>query len=324
MGLKRYVVRRVLEGLIILFIIMTIIFFLFRATDITPIDLMTGGRLTPEMRGRLIIQFGLDKPLLEQYFLFIKNTFTGNLGVSFYKLQPVSEIICERLPRTLLLFIPSVIIAYALGINLGRKVGWKRGSKIEKGVTTSSLIIGTVPVFWFALIMLYVFSFKIPLFPLGGWISPSVSMYGNLLDKIIDVAYHMFLPVMTLAVILLGGALLLMRTSMLETIGEDYILAARAKGLPEHVIRDKHAARNAMLPIITAFTTTVALMVGGNILVETIFSWPGIGLLTYNAMMGLDYPLAQGCFLIFSVTVIAAILVTDILYGYLDPRVSYG
>jgi peptide/nickel transport system permease protein len=324
MGLKGYVARRVLEGLLVLFVIMTVIFFLFRATGITPIDLMTGGRLTPELREQLLHRFGLDQPLYKQYFIFLKNTFMGDLGMSFYMLRPVGELIWETLPRTLLLFLPSVIIAYAVGINLGSKIGWKRGSHIEKGLTTFALFMGTVPVFWFCLIMIYAFAYELPLFPLGGWMSTEVARHGTLLQKIIDVAYHMFLPVMTQVIVMLLGALLYMRTSMLDTIGEDYILAARAKGLPAHVVRDKHAARNAMLPVVTAFTTSVALVIGGNILVETIFSWPGLGKLTYEAVLRLDYPLAQGCFLMLSAITIATILVTDVLYAYLDPRVSYG
>ena len=325
MGLAKYVGRRVLEGLIILFIIMTIIFFLFRATGVSPIDMMAGGaRMSVETREALVRQHGLDKPLWTQYFIYIKNLLKGDLGVSLYTLKPVSEIVMEKLPRTLLLFFPATIISYVIGIIVGRRIGWKRGKKIESGVTITALVLGTLPVFWLALLMLYIFSFKLELFPLGGWVNPEVLMEGNTGAIILDVLYHMILPVMTLVIIQSGGALLLMRTSMIETLGEDYIFVAKAKGMPEKVVRDKHAARNAMLPIITSFTISVALSVGGNVLVEKIFSWPGLGLEMFNATVSLDYPLAQGCFLIMAALVIVFIILTDVLYAYLDPRISYG
>ena len=283
-------------------------------------------RMTPELKALIRERFGLDKPLWEQYIMYMRNVLRADFGVSFYWGMDVWDLLKVRLLPTLLLFSLGNILAFAVGINLGRVIAWKRGTKLEYGFTVGGLFFYTMPIFWLGLLSIWIFSWRLDLFPVGGMKTPELwtsSMQLTFLVKVVDVLHHLFLPLTVLTVWIFTGNMLLMKNSMLGTLGEDYITTAQAKGVPEHRVRDHHAARNAMLPVVTALALNMAFSLNGNVVTEAIFSWPGLGSVLVEAVNNNDYPLAQGAFLVLSGVVLVAVLVADILYVHLDPRIRY-
>ena len=326
MSMLKFIVRRVIEILITLFIITTLIFILFRLMPSDPASMVISPRMTPELKEILRARFGLDKPLWYQYYIYISNVLRGDFGTSFYWQFDVFDILKARFIPTVLLFTLGYMLAYALGINLGRIIAWRRGGKLEYGSTVVGLFFYTMPIFWLGLLAIWIFSYRLDLFPVGGMKSPEIWSMGveaGLLTKIGDVLYHLFLPLTVFTVWVFTGSMLLMKNSMLETLREDYIVTARAKGLPEKKIRDHHAARNAMLPVVTALSLAMAFSFNGGVLTETTFSWPGLGSTLVEASLNYDYPLAQGAFIMLAGVVLLAVLIADLLYAYLDPRIKY-
>jgi len=321
---KTYIFGKLIEISLIFFVIMTALFFLFRLSPGDPISKVVDPMLTPEDMRYLIEQMGLDKPVWEQYVIYLKNLCMGNFGVSFHYGEPVFNIIKERLGWTILLFTSSTILAAFAGVFLGKIAAWNKGSRLDSIMSISALVCYTLFIPWFALLLLWLMGFKLGLFPLGGILSPELWV-GNAswFMRILDIIHHMILPLMTLFIINLGAYLLLMRSSMLSVLREDYIITARAKGLSEKVIRNKHAAKNAMLPVVTSVGLSLAFSINGGALTEQIFTWPGIGRELIFAVSNNDYPLAQACFLLIALVVLVANLVVDILYAYLDPRITY-
>jgi peptide/nickel transport system permease protein len=322
----RFILRRVLEILITLFIITTLIFILFRLMPADPAAMVVSPRMTPELKEVLRARFGLDKPLWYQYYSYITNVLKGDFGTSFYWQGDVFDILKARFIPTVLLFTLGYLMAYALGINLGRIIAWRRGGKLEYGSTVLGLFFYTMPIFWLGLLAIWVFSYRLDLFPVGGMKSPeiwSAAVDVGVFRKLIDVLYHLFLPLTVFTVWIFTGSMLLMKNSMLETLREDYITTARAKGLSEKKVRDHHAARNAMLPVVTALALSMAFSFNGGVLTETTFSWPGLGSALVEASLNYDYPLAQGAFIMLAGVVLLAVLCADILYAYLDPRIKY-
>jgi len=324
MGTKKFIFKKLIEITFLFFIILTILFFLFRAAPGDPITRMIDPTLTPEDIEHLIAQLGLDQPAWKQYIIYIKNFFTGNLGYSFHYGEPVSNIILERMPCTILLFTTSTLLAAFVGVVLGKISAWKKGSGLDNFLSISALVCHTLFIPWFALLILWALAYKVGWFPLGGIISPELWIQDtSIFVKVLDVMHHMFLPLLTLFFIHLGSYLLLMRSSMLSVLREDYIITARAKGLPDKIIRNKHAARNAALPVITSVGLSLAFSINGGALTEQIFTWPGIGRELIFAVSNNDYPLAQACFLLITAVVLIANLIVDLLYAYMDPRISY-
>ncbi len=319
-----YILGKLIEIVIIFFVIMTALFFLFRLSPGDPISKVVDPMLTPEDMQYLIEQMGLDKPVWEQYLIYLKNFFTGNFGVSFHYGEPVFKIIKERLGWTILLFTTSTVLAAFAGVFLGKIAAWNKGSRLDSVLSISALVCYTLFIPWFALLLLWLLGFKLGIFPLGGILSPELWV-GNApwYLKVLDIIHHMILPLMTLFVINLGSYLLLMRSSMLSVLREDYIITARAKGLSETVIRNKHAAKNAALPVVTSVGLSLAFSINGGALTEQIFTWPGIGRELIFAVSNNDYPLAQACFLLIALVVLVANLIVDLLYAYLDPRITY-
>ncbi|RLB88178.1 MAG: ABC transporter permease [Deltaproteobacteria bacterium] len=319
-----YILGKLVEITVIFFVIMTALFFLFRLSPGDPISKVVDPMLTPEDMRYLIEQMGLDKPMWEQYVIYLKNFFVGNFGVSFHYGEPVFKIIRERLGWTILLFTSSTILAAFAGVFLGKIAAWNKGSRLDSVMSISALVCYTLFIPWFALLLLWVLGFKLGLFPLGGILSPELWV-GNAswFVKVLDIIHHMILPLLTLFIINLGSYLLLMRSSMLSVLREDYIITARAKGLSEKVIRNKHAAKNAALPVVTSVGLSLAFSINGGALTEQIFTWPGIGRELIFAVSNNDYPLAQACFLLIALVVLVANLIVDILYAYLDPRITY-
>lgn len=325
MTMYRYLLRRSAEIVLIFFIILTVLFFLFRLAPGDPTTRMIDPSMTPEEAEILKVQLGLDKPLGTQYVYYLRNFFSGRLGVSFHYGQPVARLIGQRLPNTILLFTTAVLLAAWVGVWLGKRVAWRKGSCTDTGMTIGALICHTLFLPWLALLIIWFLAFKVGAFPMTGmitaeiWIDPNAGGW----VKTLDVLHHLFLPLLTLFIIHFGSYLLIMRGSMLDTLTEDYIFTARAKGLPEAWIRDRHAAPNAALPVVTSVGLSLAFSINGGALTETVFSWPGIGRELVFAVGNNDYPLAQGCFLLIAAVVLVANLVVDVLYAWLDPRIRY-
>jgi len=325
MELRRYISRRLVQIVVIFFVILTVLFLLFRLAPGDPVSRMVDPNLTPEDAALLIKEFGLDQPLWMQYLYYLKNFFTGHFGFSFHYGQPVVQIIGDRLPNTILLFTTSIILSALVGIFLGKIASWHKGEKTDTYLTLGALITHTAFLPWLALIMIWVFAYKLGWFPITGMISVEIWLdpKAGLWIKALDVLYHMTLPLTTLFLIHFGSYLLIMRSSMLDTLKEDYILTGRAKGLPEKVIRDHHAAPNAALPVVTSVGLSLAFSINGGALTETVFTWPGIGRELVFSVSHNDYPLAQASFLLIAIVVLLSNLVVDILYAYLDPRIRY-
>ncbi|MBW1797961.1 MAG: ABC transporter permease [Deltaproteobacteria bacterium] len=325
MELRHYIFRRLIQVIIIFFVILTVLFLLFRLAPGDPVSRMIDPDMTPEDAELLISQLGLDQPIWTQYVCYVKNFFTGHFGNSFHYGQPVVRIIGDRLPNTILLFTTSIILSALVGIFLGKIASWHKGKKTDTWMTIGALVTHTVFLPWLALIMIWVFAYKLGWFPITGMISEEVWLDpdAGLLAKFLDVLNHMVLPLSTLFLIHFGSYLLIMRSSMLETLKEDYIITARAKGLEEKVIRDHHAAPNAALPVVTSVGLSLAFSINGGALTETVFTWPGIGRELVFAVSHNDYPLAQASFLLIAVVVLLSNLVVDVLYAYLDPRIRY-
>jgi len=325
MELRKYISRRLVQITIIFFVILTVLFLLFRLAPGDPVSRMVDPDMTPEDSQRLIVQLGLDKPLGIQYLIYLKNFFTGHFGYSFHYGEPVVDIIWDRLPNTVLLFTTGIILSALVGIFLGKIASWYKGKKTDSIMTVGALVTHTLFLPWLALILIWIFAYKFSWFPINGMISEEIWLDpdSGFIAKGLDVLYHMVLPLSTLFLIHFGAYLLIMRSSMLETLKEDYILTARAKGLDEKSIRNKHAAPNAALPVVTSVGLSLAFSINGGALTETVFTWPGIGRELVFSVSQNDYPLAQASFLLIAIVVLLSNLVVDVLYAYLDPRIRY-
>ncbi len=325
MELNRYIVRRLIQIAIIFFVILTVLFLLFRLAPGDPLSRLVDPGMRPEDAKRLISELGLDQPLWMQYVYYVKNFFTGNFGHSFHYGQPVVRIIWARLPNTVLLFTTSIILSALVGVFLGKIASWHKGKRLDTIMTLGALVTHTAFLPWLALIMIWVFAYKLGWFPITGMISEDVWLdpASGFWSKLLDVIHHMALPLSTLFLIHFGSYLLIMRSSMLETLKEDYILTAKAKGLEDKVIRNRHAAPNAALPVVTSVGLSLAFSINGGALTETVFTWPGIGRELVQAVSQSDYPLAQASFLLIAIVVLLSNLVVDVLYAYLDPRIRY-
>ncbi len=317
----RYAVSRILSAIGTFVFVLLFNFFLFRVMPGAPISLYTRGRnMDPEQIRAL--REKLDKPMLQQLVEYLQNPFTGS-GNSIKFNAPVWDVITPRIPSTLLLVGTATILATIIGVRIGIKAGWNRGSRYDKGATGTTLVLYSMPEFWFGMIMLIVFAVGVGpfpgIFPTGGLSTPGVDL--STPAGWLDVAWHLVLPVTTLAVIYLAEYALIMRASLIEETSQDYVRTARAKGLMDRMVRRRHAVPNALLPTMTLVFLNLGFVVGGAITIETVFSINGLGSLTVDALSGPDVPLLQALFLLFSGAVILANLVADLLYGYFDPRV---
>jgi len=324
MSRTSFVIRRTAQLVVTLWAVGTALFFLFRMMPGDPTSYIISPQMTPEARQRIIAQYGLDEPLHIQYLKFLENLATGSFGTSFHSKEPVLDVIATYLPNTLVLMLTSFIFAYAIGITLGVFAGWYRGSRFEKSTVIVALAARSVPAFWVGLMVLWIFGAELGIIPMSGMTSLGTDPSG-FFDMILSVDFirHLVAPALVLAFYLMGYPLLIMRTNMLEVLSEDFIDVCRAKGLTERAIMFKHAARNAMLPVLTAAAIALGYAVGGNVLIETVFAWPGIGREMVRAVLRRDFPVAQGTFIVLAGTIIILNFLADLAYGYLDPRVTY-
>ncbi len=320
-----WIAQRLAQMLLVLWVIATVLFLIFRLMPGNPLVAFIDPTFTAEEQRALIHAFGLDLPLWQQYLLFLKESATGNLGRSFFYRAPVAQLVGETLPNTLILTVSAVIIAFGLGTAAGAFFAWKRGTATEAAGIPVALALRAAPEFWVGMILLAVFSFSLRWFPSSGTASPG-AQYASLWAQLtsLDFLRHLALPLVTFVLYLQGLPLLLMRTNMLDVLEEEFVVMARMKGLPESRILLRHAARNALLPVATAFALVIGYSIGGDVVVENVFSWPGLGRLLVRAVAAKDYPLAQGAFLLIAAMAILMNLLADLVYPWLDPRVSYA
>jgi peptide/nickel transport system permease protein len=387
----KFIAKRVVQMFLLFVVFLTVLFFLLEAQ---PGDLsqqyIGNPEIPPEAKVILIERLGLDQPLGVRYVNYMKNFFRGDFGNSLADWpRPVSSLIWERLPRTLVLFLSATLLAYYLGFMTGKVLAWRRGRATEYLLTLGGVGLYTVFYPWFALLMIWGFGFTLTemtgvrFFPINKfidvneWVGSPYSTNDVFLRMIVvaalslgaaavttavarrrlelgpalrvrniaflmgvgypilyfwmspmskyaaDILHHTMLPVMTLSLVAFAGIMLLTRASMLETLREDYILTARAKGLSPKVIRDRHAARNALLPVVTSLVLALAFVIGGGVITETVFSWPGIGQLLLSSITNEDLPVAIGALSVIAVLALCGHLVADLVYMYLDPRIRY-
>jgi peptide/nickel transport system permease protein len=381
----KYLGKRLVQMLITLILFQVITYLLMDAQPGDIADLLTlNPDIPPGEVQRLRAELGLNKPPFERMVTYVLNFYQGDLGVSFQEYpKPVIDIIAERLPRTIVLFVTANAVAFWAGFITGKILAWRRGGFVEYASTITGVTLYTVFLPWFALMMIWLFAVTLDWFPPGKfidpikWLTADVStndifiqlIWTSFIALIVmflglwasnkvprryrlpvrlasfllpvagvvlywvasdygalawDIVSHLILPVLTLTVYVYAGTMLLMRTTMLETLREDYILTARAKGLPDKAVRDKHAARNALLPVWTGLVFGIIGSIGGGVITETVFSWPGIGLTLLNASTSEDIPVAMGVLTILGVLTLVSHLIVDVGYAFLDPRIRYS
>jgi len=340
---SRYLLTKIGWAILTVLFVVVLNFFLFR---VLPGDPARAGirdpRMTLQAQQAIRERFGLDKPVVNcfeslnpiklgdclinpfqtQFFIYARNLSRGELGISYHSNRPVIEVLLERLWNTLLLVGVGQILAIVIGVSLGVIAAWKVRRPVDYGALIGSLVAWSLPTFWLGIILLFLGSRRLGL-PIGGMTTPGAS-FATPWDQLVDLLRHMILPTLTFTIVFVGEYMLIMRSTMVDVLSEDYILTAKAKGLSTFQVLKDHALRNSMLPMVTIIALNLGFTVAGAIQIETVFSWPGLGLTIYEAVGRRDYPVLQGAFLIIAVSVIFANLVADLLYSYLDPRVRAG
>jgi peptide/nickel transport system permease protein len=322
-GGRRYFLSKILAAVATLFFVVSFNFVLFRVMPGDPVRLLAraqGLELSQQAQRELIEDLGLNDPLPEQYLNYLGDLLRGDLGDSFIYGEPVTTVMARFLWPTVLLVGTATILMTVIGLFLGIRGGWNRGSKGDLASMGFSLVLYSMPEFWLGMMLLVLFATTLGWFPQGGYQSVQTDVSG--FANVVDVLNHLFLPMITLTLAYIGEYYLLMRSSLLEVLGEEYITAARAKGIFENQVLWRHAVRNALLPTVTLVALSFGFVLGGAVTVELVFSYPGLGLLTFEALDFQDYALLQGLFLLSSTAVIVANLGADLLYARLDPRVK--
>ncbi len=302
--MKRYIAQRLFQGAILLCMVTTIVFFLGRLTG-NPVDMMLPEDATTEDRDAMIAALGLDGPLHSQFLIFIGNALQGDLGNSIRMRQPAVEVFFDRLPNTLAIIPWAILMAMCIGIPLGVFAALNRGNFLDRLAGGVAVIGVATPNFWLGILLIYIFSVEL------GWL-PSGRMGGP---------EHYVLPVITMGLFLVAGFMRLIRSSMLEIMDSEFIKLARIKGLSETTVIWKHCLRNALIPVLTLWGVFVGNLVTGSIVAETVFAWPGVGRLTYEAVIFRDFPLLQAVVILHAVMILMVNLMVDILYAYVDPRI---
>lgn len=332
MGLQTYIAKRIIYMIILIFLVATVNFILFNMMPATTLNkyivksAQAGTQLTEERVNEIKALFGFDKPLHERYLIYIRNMITWNFGMSFETRNPIQNDIMMALPNTLFLMGIAEIGAMIVGILLGVIAAYKRGGGLDTFLVTTSLATYSVPVFWIGWIMLSFFALNLGWFEVGG-IEPiawTLQRPTGILTILAGRLYMITLPSITLFIFLFGGWILLSRATVLETITEDYVTTARAKGVPERTVLFKHVLKNASLPLITSAALTFGFLISGAIITETVYSYGGMGLMVWKAIASSDVPTMQAFFYVIALLVVVANFVADLLYGVIDPRIKYG
>ena len=325
--MARYILKRLLQAIPLLLGIATITFIIVRLAPGDPMDMYMEQRfqrdVDPAVIELLRKKYGLDQPLPVQYAKWIGNIVRGDLGESFRYRRPVATLIAERVPYTLQLAALALVMDALIGIALGIFSAVKQYSRADKAITLGSLVVYSIPGFWLALMLVLAFSVNLGWFPT----SQTRSLDYELLSaggKVADRLWHLALPVFVLGIASAAGTARYMRTKLLDVLSEEYVLAARARGLSERVVILQHALRNALIPIVTIYGLALPFLLGGAVLIEKVFAWPGMGLLAVEAIGARDYPVIMATSMIAAVLVVLGNLLADVTYALVDPRVSYG
>ncbi len=312
----KYVAKKILLALPVLLGI-TLIDYLIMCLAGSPLDMMISPRATQEAVAMKAQQLGLDQPVLVQYFSWLGQLFQGNLGYSYKSYQPVAEMIGSQMAPTLLLMGVSLVLGLLIAVPAGIYSAIHRYQKRDFAVVTASFLGSSIPGFFLALILIYLFNVRLGWLPSSGMSTPGTG------GDFWDVTRHLIMPAVVLAVSVAGSNIRYIRSAMLEILEMDYLRTAKAKGIGHFLVINKHALRNALLPIVTVIGMQIPTLFGGAVIIEQIFSWPGLGLVTMNAITGRDYPVIMGVCLLSAVVVQAANLLTDIVYALVDPTIKY-
>lgn len=322
MNLAQFLAGRLAKGIVVLFAIAILNFFLIRAAPGDPAQVLAGeaGAADAKLLEQLRERFGLDQPLLHQLWIYLKGYMSFDLGFSYRQQQPVLDLILDRLPATLLLTGAAFLVSLGLGTLMGALAARRAGRWQDSVITTLALVFYATPLFWIALMSQIVFSLKLGLVPNVGYESIGANYTG--LARALDIGQHLILPAMTLGLFFTALYARMMRASMLEVAGADFVKTARAKGLSPAIVSRRHVARNAILPVVTLAGLQAGQLVGGAVLTETVFAWPGIGRLMFDALVQRDYSVLLGVFFISSAMVVGFNILTDLVYRLADPRIE--
>lgn len=313
--------NRVLQYLLVLVTAITINFLLPRYMPGNPLTLLAGvdvGQMTPEQRAEVLEEAGLNRPLYMQYLSYWGDLLTGDFGYSYRQNQPITQLLLDRLPWTLLITGTSLAISAVVGIFFGAISAWRRASVMDVSMLWSLIAVDSVPSFWLGMLLISLVSVQYGWLPSFGAVTPASSFTG--MEKFVDIARHAILPIITLSVISTPGVYVTMRYTMLSVLGQDFIRTARAKGLSETAVLFRHVIRNSLAPVATVLMLRLGFAFGGTVVIETVFSYPGLGRLIFEAVSGRDYPVMQAAFLLFTIAVLISNLLAELLYPLLDPR----
>ena len=322
MQFGRTLLTQLLQGLALVLAVVVLNFLLVHAAPGDPVETIAGasGGMSEELKEELRQQYGLDQPLPTQLAVYLGKVASGDLGSSYFFNLPVTGLILERVPATLLLVLSAVIAAFGIGTTLGVLAARRPNGLLSQTITVISLVGFAAPVFWTGIMLIILFASVLPWFPISGMRAIDSDGGGGLADML-DVAHHLVLPTLTLALVYLAQYSRLARASMLDVLGSDFIRTARAKGLAERIVLYKHALRNAVLPVVTMLGLQFGNLLAGAVLVETVFNWPGLGRLAFESVLRRDYPTILGVLLFSSVIVVVMNQLTDLAYRLIDPRI---
>ena len=321
MSRATYFARKITWLVVTLYCVVTFNFVLFHLLPGNPVRLLArSGHLTPQAVADITRVYGLNHPAFEQYLIYLRDLVHGQLGISYSYRIPVSQLLGQYLGNTILLLAAATVLTIAGGVVLGVLAARRHGGGYDSATVTASVIGWSLPTFWTGLILAFVLGVWLHAFPIFGMETPN-AVYTSGLQRAEDIVSHLLLPTLTLVVVNIAQFVLVARAAVIEVLADDFMLTATAKGLAPAAILWRHAVRNALLPVVTSSALLVGLVVSGAIEVETVFSWPGMGLLVYNAVLNRDYPVIEASFLVFAVVVLLVNFASDLLYQALDPRV---
>ena len=317
----RYLGRKIVWLVVTLYFVVTFNFVLFHLLPGNPVRLLArSGHLTPQAVAEITKVYGLNHPPLQQYLIYLNGLLHGQLGISYTYREPVSTLLGQYLGNTIVLLTAATLLTIVLGVLAGVLAANRRGRGYDSATVTASVIGWSLPTFWTGLILAFVLGVWLHAFPIFGMETPN-AVYTSQFQRIEDIASHLFLPTLTLIIVNIAQFVLVARASVIEVMSEDFMLTATAKGLLPRRVLWRHAVRNALLPVVTASALLIGLVVAGAIEVETVFSWPGMGLLVYNSVLNRGYPVIEAAFLVFAIVVLLVNFASDLLYQSLDPRV---
>lgn len=321
--MKRYLLKKILSGILIIFTSLTISFMLIHSAPGNPISILAGqDNPSPELIATLTSKYGLDKSIPVQFANYMKTLAKGDLGYSIINDKPVIKLILEKIFPTLLLALTGIILAVIIGTYLGVYAARKKGSKFDIIANGISYIFDSTPGFWLGLMMILIFASTFKIFPTSGMVNLREGYTG--IRKVVDVLYHLFLPLTTVVLIEIPKFFRIARSSVIQISSEDFITTFKATGMSEGKIFREYVFKNAILPTITIFGISLAYVLGGIVIIEIVFAWPGMGRLLMDAIMKRDYPLLMGIYLFLSVSITITMILVDIVYAMIDPRIRYN